>query len=163
MALLSDCRCVDRPRYLPHHLSPDTTRRCGTGRRVDAGVGCRLLGAGDVYRIISALQFVRRDQFPAAHRLDTDAQTAILLPQRGRLRIQLSRQYSCPHAAAGVAVGCSRHRSPHVDQTAQFTVTGLIVPAAVALYLYVPLRAFIMGPAAFCNYCPGNWRELPAF
>lgn len=41
--------------------------------------------------------------------------------------------------------------------------TGLIVLAAVALYLYVPLRAFIIGPAAFCNYCPADWRELPAF
>lgn len=42
-------------------------------------------------------------------------------------------------------------------------LTALIVLASAALYLYVPLRAFILGPAPFCNYCPTNWRELPAF
>jgi hypothetical protein len=39
--------------------------------------------------------------------------------------------------------------------------TILIVLTAAAQYLYVPLRAF-QNPL-FCNYCPENWSEVPAF
>ncbi|HEC36311.1 MAG TPA: DUF2723 domain-containing protein [Anaerolineae bacterium] len=40
-------------------------------------------------------------------------------------------------------------------------LTALIVLVAAAQYLYVPLRAFQHPP--FCNYCPENWSEVPAF
>jgi len=40
-------------------------------------------------------------------------------------------------------------------------LTALIVLAAAAQYLYVPLRAFQHPP--FCNYCPQDWSEVPAF
>ncbi len=42
-------------------------------------------------------------------------------------------------------------------------LTLLIVLAAAAQYLYVPLQAFVAGPPPFCNYCPTNWSETPAF
>ncbi len=41
------------------------------------------------------------------------------------------------------------------------TLTALIVLAAAAQYLYVPLRAFQHPP--FCNYCPADWTAVPAF
>jgi hypothetical protein len=40
-------------------------------------------------------------------------------------------------------------------------LTALIVLAAAAQYLYVPLRAF-QNPR-FCNYCPQDWSEVPVF
>jgi hypothetical protein len=40
-------------------------------------------------------------------------------------------------------------------------LTALIVLAAAAQYLYVPLRAFQQ--PRFCNYCPSTWAEVPAF
>jgi len=40
-------------------------------------------------------------------------------------------------------------------------LTALIVLAAAAQYLYVPLRAFQR--PAFCNYCPETWAEVPGF
>lgn len=40
-------------------------------------------------------------------------------------------------------------------------LTGLIVLAAAAQYLYIPLRAF--QHPRFCNYCPESWSEVPAF
>ncbi|MBN1178047.1 MAG: DUF2723 domain-containing protein, partial [Anaerolineae bacterium] len=40
-------------------------------------------------------------------------------------------------------------------------LTALIVAAAAAQYLYVPLRAFQTPP--FCNFCPRTWSEVPGF
>ncbi|MGD1996742.1 MAG: DUF2723 domain-containing protein [Anaerolineae bacterium] len=40
-------------------------------------------------------------------------------------------------------------------------LTALIVLTAVSQYLYIPLRAFQQPP--FCNYCPQDWSEVPAF
>lgn len=42
-------------------------------------------------------------------------------------------------------------------------LTLLIVLAAAAQYLYVPLQALVAGPPLFCNYCPTTWGETPAF
>lgn len=41
--------------------------------------------------------------------------------------------------------------------------TILLILFAASFYLLVPLRAFINGPAAFCNYCPTDWSELLDF
>ncbi|HEY4689669.1 MAG TPA: DUF2723 domain-containing protein [Anaerolineae bacterium] len=41
------------------------------------------------------------------------------------------------------------------------TLTAGIVLVAAAQYLYIPVRAFQHPP--FCNYCPENWAEVPAF
>jgi hypothetical protein len=41
--------------------------------------------------------------------------------------------------------------------------TAVIVLLSALQFAYIPLRAFIFGPPNFCNFCPGNWSELPAF
>lgn len=41
--------------------------------------------------------------------------------------------------------------------------TAGIVLLSALQFAYIPLRAFIFGPPNFCNFCPRNWRELPAF
>ena len=42
-------------------------------------------------------------------------------------------------------------------------ITIALVLFAASLYLFVPLRAFIYGPAAFCNYCPSDWSGVIGF
>ena len=44
-----------------------------------------------------------------------------------------------------------------------FLYTAALVLFAASLYLFVPIRAFINGPAAFCNYCPRDWSEVLDF
>lgn len=45
----------------------------------------------------------------------------------------------------------------------QLLITLGLVALAAAQYVYVPWRAFLVGPPAFCNYCPTSWDETPAF
>lgn len=42
-------------------------------------------------------------------------------------------------------------------------LTGLMVLLGAAQFLYVPLRAFVFDTPPFCNFCPTDWSEVPAF
>ena len=42
-------------------------------------------------------------------------------------------------------------------------LTTFTILVVASLYSWIPLRAFIVGPAPFCNYCPSDWSGVFGF